>query len=105
MTVLCSLAELKRAKTLGINAAGTNYIVVWHDQQVKAYINSCPHLAIPLEWQEHQFMDEEGEFIRCSTHGALFLPLSGQCISGPCAGDAIQNVAVSVQNDYVSLSF
>jgi nitrite reductase/ring-hydroxylating ferredoxin subunit len=34
----------------------------------------------------------DGHHLQCATHGALFDPLSGVCISGPCAGDALQRL-------------
>lgn len=92
---LCQRSDLERHPTFGVAVNGELYIVLHHEGQVKAYINSCPHLAIPLEWQEHQFLDADTGLIRCSTHGALFLPSNGACVSGPCAGDALQAVPIT----------
>jgi len=58
--------------------------------QVHAYDNNCPHLNIPLEWQENQFLDSDAELIQCATHGALFIIDSGLCVSGPCNGQSLQ---------------
>ena len=56
------------------------------------YQNRCPHRGISLEWLEHQFLDASGELIQCATHGALFLPESGLCVSGPCTGQSLTPV-------------
>ena len=31
--------------------------------------------------------------IRCARHGALFLIESGECVAGPCEGDALQVIS------------
>ena len=55
----------------------------------RAYLNSCPHLGVELNWMPGRFMDSDNLFIQCSTHGALFKPGDGECIVGPCQGDAL----------------
>ncbi|MCX4190694.1 Rieske (2Fe-2S) protein [Methylophaga sp. OBS3] len=57
--------------------------------KVYAYLNHCPHLGIPLNWQPDAFMSLEETHIQCSTHGALFNPDNGLCISGPCRGQSL----------------
>lgn len=55
----------------------------------RAYLNLCPHLGIELNWMPGRFMDSDNLFIQCATHGALFKPADGECIAGPCQGDAL----------------
>ena len=55
----------------------------------RAYLNICPHLGVELNWMPGRFMDSDNLFIQCSTHGALFKPGDGECIAGPCQGDAL----------------
>lgn len=55
----------------------------------KAYLNQCPHMGIELNWVPGRFMDVDNLFIQCSTHGALFKPGDGECIAGPCQGNAL----------------
>ena len=57
-----------------------------HDGQVRAYVNRCGHIAVELDWKEGKFFDPEGEYLLCSTHGALYAPESGACRGGPCRG-------------------
>ena len=56
---------------------------------VNAYLNSCPHRGIPLNWQPDMFLDEDSELIHCSSHGARFRVGDGFCVSGPCAGQSL----------------
>lgn len=60
----------------------------------RAYLNICPHLGIELNWLPGRFMDTDNLFIQCSTHGALFKPGDGECIAGPCQGDALTQLEV-----------
>ncbi|HLT12767.1 MAG TPA: Rieske 2Fe-2S domain-containing protein [Marinobacter sp.] len=60
----------------------------------RAYLNICPHLGIELNWMPGRFMDADNLFIQCSTHGALFKPGTGECIAGPCQGDALTELEV-----------
>ncbi|KAA1170700.1 Rieske (2Fe-2S) protein [Marinobacter salinexigens] len=65
---------------------------------LRAYLNQCPHLGIELNWMPGRFMDSDNLFIQCSTHGALFKPTTGECIAGPCQGDAL--VALDLRLDH-----
>ncbi len=62
--------------------------------RVVAYRNECPHTGGELDWNEGDFLDAEGRLIVCATHGALFEPSSGRCVSGPCRGASLEPVAV-----------
>lgn len=55
----------------------------------RAYLNRCPHMGVELNWMPGRFMDLDKLFLQCSTHGALFKPRDGECIAGPCQGDAL----------------
>ena len=59
---------------------------VRHNECVYAYINRCGHIAMELDWTQGKFFDADGEYLICSTHGALYAPESGACRGGPCRG-------------------
>jgi len=52
--------------------------------KIYAYRNHCPHAGSPLDWLPNQFFSDDGQALMCHTHGALFDPITGDCISGPC---------------------
>jgi len=62
---------------------------------VRAYLNSCPHAGVRLDWTPDDFHDVTGEFLQCSMHGALFEPATGNCIAGPCRGQRLICVATA----------
>jgi nitrite reductase/ring-hydroxylating ferredoxin subunit len=80
-------------------ANGDNIFITQRDGCFYAYQNLCPHLQTELEFLENQFLDRYQEFIECSTHGALFLVETGECISGPCQGQSLEKVAIKVHSD------
>lgn len=78
---------------------GENIFVTQRDGMFFAYKNICPHLQVELEFLENQFLDQDQEYIECSTHGALFTVETGECIAGPCTGEFLQKLAISVHSD------
>ena len=64
--------------------------------QIRAYRNRCPHAGSQLDWVEGDFFDESGDYLICATHGALFDPLSGKCVRGPCAGESLERLSIRI---------
>ncbi len=52
--------------------------------ELRAWRNHCPHAGSPLDWIPGQFFSDDGDSLVCHTHHALFEPLSGECLAGPC---------------------
>jgi len=75
--------------------------VVRYSGEVRAYINSCPHTGVKLNWSDDQFFDVDHKFIQCSMHGALFEPLDGRCVWGPCLGESLQSVPFELVDQQV----
>lgn len=51
---------------------------------VHAYLNRCAHVAMEMDWQPDRFFDDTGQWLLCSTHGAVYAPDTGACKGGPC---------------------
>ena len=77
--------------------------VVHKDGEFFAYYNQCPHTGASLDWQPDQFLDLDKKLIQCATHDALFIINSGKCIAGPCAGEKLQALALSIKADQIHL--
>jgi nitrite reductase/ring-hydroxylating ferredoxin subunit len=69
--------------------------VVRYGDEVYAYLNSCAHIPVELDWMEGEFYDKAGLYLICATHGATYEPDTGHCIMGPCKGQKL--VAVKVE--------
>ena len=48
-----------------------------------------------------QFFTEEGDFLLCPTHGALYTPDTGECVSGPPCGKSLFPVQLVERGDDV----
>ena len=58
--------------------------IVCFQGELRAWRNHCPHAGSPLDWIPGQFFGEDGKTLVCHTHHAVFEPLSGDCVAGPC---------------------
>ena len=92
MRALCHSDLIAEGQSKGFEQDGVRLFAVRKQGKLYAYRNECPHLGINLEWLDDQFLDADGCLIQCAMHGALFLIENGQCISGPCQGQALQAV-------------
>ena len=91
-----------RSFEIGEGRKSISLFVVHKDGIFNAYINSCPHTGVNLEWKEDQFLDMDNVFIQCSTHDALFEVGTGECVSGPCVGDSLTPVELIIENGQIS---
>jgi len=69
--------------------------------QFHAYVNRCRHMATPLDFIRDQFLSEDGRYLMCYTHGALYEFANGVCVEGPCKGEALYRLPVRVDGDEV----
>ena len=69
-------------------------VVVKFDNQVFAYKNVCPHSGLPLNAKHNEVAVTRGQYLVCSSHGAIFEAASGKCIAGPCNGASLQAVPI-----------
>ncbi len=74
--------------------------VVRFEGQLHAWLNRCTHVAMELDLMPNRVFDASGQWLICSSHGALFDPASGACAGGPCQG-GLQAVQVIEQDGQV----
>jgi len=75
--------------------------VVRRGDDAWGYVNTCPHQHIPLNYFPGRFVSADKQFIMCANHAALFNFDDGYCVSGPCAGESLQHVPVTVRDGVV----
>ena len=97
--LLCASAELAE------RGDGVRFELEWegetvpafavrYDGHVYAYLNRCRHIGVELDWTQGKFFDADGEYLLCSTHGAVYAPVSGACRGGPCRGATLVGLKV-----------
>ena len=105
--VLCRLAEIPDPGSRGFDFrdgdALRSVFVVRAGETLRAYENACPHTQGPLDWVPDQFLTREKDLILCATHGALFRIDDGHCLSGPCVGENLRQLPLSIEGDTVAV--
>lgn len=106
--VICTSADLPDG------GKGVRFNVVWqgrptpafvvrHQGVVHAFLNQCGHLPVELDWQEGEFFDEAGVYLICATHGALYSPQDGRCVTGRCSGKGLTSLPVEERGNQIRL--
>jgi nitrite reductase/ring-hydroxylating ferredoxin subunit len=99
---LCEQATLLEGCARGFDPHGDgrdSVLVLRWQGELRAWLNSCPHLEVPMQYRKDRFMSADRQHIVCFAHGALFMPDSGLCVLGPCLGQSLrpQHVFVDEQ--------
>ena len=79
------------------------FMAVRRGDRVFVYVNACPHVGTPLDFEPGRFLNLERTHILCTNHGALFRFDDGFCVSGPCAGKHLQPAPAVVRSGILLL--
>lgn len=63
-----------------------------------AYVNTCRHQSLPLDFGDARFFDDTFDAIVCCQHGARYRPETGECFEGPCAGARLTSLSIEVRD-------
>ena len=88
---------------LARHSASMAAFAIRYEGRVRAYLNSCAHIPIELDWLEGEFFDKSGLYLICATHGATYHPATGHCIMGPCKGQRLVALNVAERDGCVYL--
>ena len=86
-----------------LNGDAESLILYRDGQVVRAWLNVCPHAGRRLDWAPGKFLKSREGHLVCAVHGATFELGNGNCIAGPCRGDALRSIAVQVRDGQVVL--
>ena len=103
---ICALAELEATGAKEFEYGNPRQywgFVVRAGDGVRAYVNACPHVGLPLNLSGDHFFDTDGALLLCQMHGALFRPEDGVCVSGPCEGEGLKALKVEIRDGAVWL--
>ena len=78
--VLCRVADLDGGSLefrIGRGDWPLRGLVVQVGEEVRAYVNRCPHLSYPLNYLRDQFLSPDRSMIQCHAHGAIFEKATG----------------------------
>ncbi|HEY8682128.1 MAG TPA: Rieske 2Fe-2S domain-containing protein [Rhodanobacter sp.] len=104
---LCRLDEIPDGGATAVDAlladGEESVILLRHGDEVRGYLNICPHTARRLDYAPGKFLLKQDTLI-CAVHGATFHQADGLCVAGPCRGEHLRAVAVCVENGVVHLA-
>ncbi len=99
---LCRLDAIVDGTATAVDASvdgeTESLIVLRSGTRAHAYLNVCPHAGRRLDWAPGKFLVKDGILV-CAVHGASFQTESGCCVGGPCRGDRLRAVPVTVDAD------
>jgi nitrite reductase/ring-hydroxylating ferredoxin subunit len=84
--VLCALDELADPAARSFDFYSFKAFVVRRGDDVRGYLDLCPHAGWPLAMNDARRLTRDGAFLLCTGHGALFRPDDGMCVAGPAKG-------------------
>ena len=106
-TMICRTTDLgdPGARSFVLTHAGDTIegIVLHWAGRWYGYRNKCPHTGVNLNWLPDQFFDLLQHYLQCSMHGALFEPVTGYCVGGPCVGESLITLPLRVDEQRVYL--
>ncbi|MCX7092267.1 MAG: Rieske 2Fe-2S domain-containing protein [Methylobacter sp.] len=90
----CTRHELDQAdfltRSIQFKKQPVSAIIFAFEDSVYAYVNHCMHMHRPLNCEQDAIFDETGKYLRCSMHGFIFDPKTGECQSPVCFGQRLQ---------------
>ena len=98
-------ADLKKGRSVKFvvprGERRTEAFLIQCEGEYRAYLNLCRHWTVGLDFDDNDFFSEDGEWLVCKNHGALYRPETGECASGPCNGAALYRVPVLEKGGFI----
>lgn len=99
---LCHFEDLPDGDSRGFDPYGVGrdtVLLIRQAANVHAYQNACPHVdGSPLAWQKNRYLNAARDRIVCSGHGAEFDIATGICTLGPCQGERLTALALTLSD-------
>lgn len=94
--------QTARGFVADLGTTSCKVIVYRNGHDVSGFEDACPHMGVPLPWTPDAYLTEDGKYLRCANHGALF-NLSGECVFGPCKGEQLPPLQLKVSRGSIWL--
>jgi len=101
---LCRTEDIGEGEARGFGPVGgyrRRIIVLCKEGRLHAWLDACPHYpqGTPMAWRSNAYLNGDGTHIACHSHGALFDIETGECVLGPCLGQGLTRVALTVNEE------
>ena len=107
MKRLCAEADLAEGRALRFELIVADRrsegFVARFQGRLIAYQNVCRHVPLPLDYGDGEFFTRDGRHLLCRNHGAMYEPLTGLCVRGPCIGESLLPLPIEVRDGVIWL--
>lgn len=98
---LCQAADIAEGEAKGFRPTPDSrrkVIVLRANGRLHGWLDACPHYpgGTPMAWKTDAYLNGEGTHLACHSHGALFDRETGTCVLGPCLGQALTRIELTV---------
>jgi nitrite reductase/ring-hydroxylating ferredoxin subunit len=104
---IANVSDLAEGQTIKFDFQGDGKnrhgFVARFEGNVVAYENVCRHIPISLDYGDNRFFSRDGTHLVCQNHGALYEPMSGLCVQGPCEGESLKALKIEVCKEEIWL--
>jgi nitrite reductase/ring-hydroxylating ferredoxin subunit len=98
LKAICSSEVLRevayREESIALRGQPTTAVIFVFDGKPYSYVNHCMHMQRRLNCEQATIFDDTGRYLRCSMHGFIFDPKTGECQSPVCYGQRLQALRV-----------
>lgn len=103
-TPICKAEDIRGVLSLPVTTAKGSFplLLVRLGDQLRAYVNACPHQYLPLDYRGNQLLSADGTKLMCTAHGARFDILTGEVVEGADCG--LDRVPVAVVDGNVFIA-
>lgn len=77
----------------------SSVVVFRYQGHCLAYRNQCVHMPRRLDCERDMIFDDTGQHLRCSMHGIVYDPTTGESISSICQGEKLTPVKIQEDQD------
>jgi nitrite reductase/ring-hydroxylating ferredoxin subunit len=95
--------QIERGRFVRVGPAFGGFLVGRVGTSWRAYRNECQHRALPLDLGGTSPTSDDGRYLLCNQHGALYRLDDGRCVAGPCAGESLSVVGVREDGDALEI--
>lgn len=103
MNPIASLDNLPDNDTQSISVGERSLLLVRAAGRLFIYENRCPHMRKTLDPDGGSLASGGGLLIQCQRHAAEFIANTGECVAGPCLGEALTTVPFTLTGNDVFL--
>jgi len=93
-TVITDLSRVPDGNTLCLELNGYPIVLVRSGDDVRAFVNACPHQYLPLNHKGDRLISADKAVLRCTNHSAGFSAVTGDGVEGLGIGLCLDPIPV-----------